>query len=116
VPTTFGAASLFIDDCPDAIYSCVYTDTEAIAVSGTVGYCWDRSRFCCGPCNPDDAYRWSLGCLSHEGAPCTDERLCKLVISAAFNCQTPRRSSTESRQHPQGETQGAHREGPDLAS
>ncbi len=57
---TFGAASLFIDDCPD-LTECVYYGTrpgEVVDIGGlpggSVGQCWHWSKLECIPCNGND--------------------------------------------------------------
>jgi hypothetical protein len=50
---TFGAASLFIDDCPDAnplnCYNACFTDP--VGNLGERGMCWKWSDFACEPCS-----------------------------------------------------------------
>jgi hypothetical protein len=51
---TFGAAHLFIDDCPDLTITCRNGSNGAIAGSYKAGTCWDGSRVCCFPCGGYD--------------------------------------------------------------
>jgi hypothetical protein len=48
----FGAASLFIDDCPD-IATCFAPGLVPVGpvLGGPIGACWSWSSFACLPCN-----------------------------------------------------------------
>jgi hypothetical protein len=48
----FGAASLFIDDCPDGEVMCQDRFGGNVRSYGPVGYCYDWGRICCAPCDP----------------------------------------------------------------
>jgi hypothetical protein len=54
---TFGAAHLFIDDCPDITISCRNASNGSIAGSYKSGTCWDGSRVCCFPCEGYDGIK-----------------------------------------------------------
>jgi hypothetical protein len=48
----FGAAHLFIDDCPDITIDCMDWNTGATVGTYRAGTCWDSNikRLCCAPC------------------------------------------------------------------
>jgi hypothetical protein len=46
----FGAAHLFIDDCPD-LTTCEGIRVDSPIPGGSVGQCWHWDCFCCLPCN-----------------------------------------------------------------
>jgi hypothetical protein len=47
----FGAASLFIDDCPDGNVGCYDPVNRLWGIIYSVGYCWDWGNACCAPCD-----------------------------------------------------------------
>jgi len=62
---TFGAAHLFIDDCPDGTLHCRLPDSNGsgnntLIGSVPIGYCWDYLSVCCSPCG----YDWNHQCAS----------------------------------------------------
>jgi hypothetical protein len=65
LPSTFGPASLFIDDCADASVECVFRGGGVDAFVGSIGpigYCWHWSEFCCQPCQSTDGSYWAAQC------------------------------------------------------
>jgi hypothetical protein len=57
----FGAASLFIDDCPDGeVYCIIGLDTPVNVYSS--GFCWDESGLCCYACANSGLGWWSDYC------------------------------------------------------
>jgi hypothetical protein len=62
----FGAAHLFIDDCPDGGVTCYAGDPSTEIVNrGTlsgVGFCWSWSSACCSPCDPNWYATWVNEC------------------------------------------------------
>jgi hypothetical protein len=48
---TFGAAHLFIDDCPDGVPYCHVPDGSIVGNLGSQGYCWNWDVWRCQPCN-----------------------------------------------------------------
>jgi hypothetical protein len=70
IAPTFGSASLFIDDCPDANFDCCISGATSCGPGnayyaghlGTFGACWSWSDGCCVPCvNPSHEY-WEAQC------------------------------------------------------
>jgi hypothetical protein len=60
---TFGEASLFIDDCPDAMINCISNDTyQSVGHIGPVGECYQWSSICCQPCGDGSQSHWSDLC------------------------------------------------------
>jgi hypothetical protein len=52
----FGAAHLFIDDCPDAKVGCIgLSDKQHHGFAGTAGLCWDWSTWTCSFCDLNEA-------------------------------------------------------------
>jgi hypothetical protein len=70
LPETFGAASLFIDDCEDSHAICGILHTPGCGRIAT-GCCWDWSSFRCIPCSSIDYYKDQ--CLKTYGSSCTFE-------------------------------------------
>jgi hypothetical protein len=58
VPAAFGAASLFIDDCPKQSVICLPSGSNQCDVlgSGEIGGCWSWSKFACVFCNSPSAW------------------------------------------------------------
>jgi hypothetical protein len=50
VHAEFGAASLFIDDCPDGSVDCYDGNNNYLGNSGTIGFCYHYLGVCCFPC------------------------------------------------------------------
>jgi hypothetical protein len=64
---SFGAAQLFIDDCPDARMFCyTWRVTGYIESSEHDGYCYSWARWGCFPCQPWDPWNaedhWAIQC------------------------------------------------------
>jgi len=57
----FGAASLFIDDCPDGEVYCLGADGSNVAVIDS-GFCWDLDGLCCYPCASNNPQYWTDYC------------------------------------------------------
>jgi hypothetical protein len=81
VTPQFGAASLFIDDCPNGNLFCQNINTLAQwLIASNSGFCYNPSRVCCGPC---EGYEyWAQQCQGTLAQECngqctvvTDERL-----------------------------------------
>jgi hypothetical protein len=49
IPATFGPASLFIDDCPDAKFYCIANGPKQEL--GVRGLCWNWDDWLCEPCS-----------------------------------------------------------------
>jgi hypothetical protein len=58
VPAAFGAASLFIDDCPQLEVGCRRNGTSCADVVGIgeIGSCWNGSKFKCLFCHDPSAW------------------------------------------------------------
>ena len=54
LPQKFGAASLFIDCCPDLVICCISADVFLGVPQGFFGYCWNGSY--CVPCRDYSDY------------------------------------------------------------
>jgi hypothetical protein len=61
VPSAFGTASLFIDDCRDSTIVC-YHHEIARGQFGPVGFCWSFGDICCKPCGNSDIDYWQSQC------------------------------------------------------
>jgi len=63
---TFGAAHLFIDDCPNGGVTCYAGDPSTEIVSrgslSGIGFCWHWDLACCKPCDPNWYNTWALEC------------------------------------------------------
>jgi hypothetical protein len=63
---SFGAAHLFIDDCPNGGVTCYAGDpTKEIVSRGSlsgIGFCWHWDLACCKPCDPNWYNVWALEC------------------------------------------------------
>jgi hypothetical protein len=58
----FGAASLFIDDCPDGLLCCIVPGGATSCIR-PVGACWNWGSACCQPCTGGmDANYWEQQC------------------------------------------------------
>jgi hypothetical protein len=70
----FGAASLFIDDCPDGEVYCLGGDGSNVAVIDS-GFCWDESGLCCYPCAANDIVYWTNYCNDtyNQSWECNDQ-------------------------------------------
>ncbi len=75
----FGAASLFIDDCPDGNLRC-NTPAGDIVGSLTLGYCWHSDSWCCDACDPQN---WHDVC-NQAFAACNGQ--CQFTRYGAFQC------------------------------
>lgn len=58
---TFGAASLFIDDCKDSTVIC-QRDGITQGQFGPMGFCWHFGDICCKPCGNSDIGHWEAQC------------------------------------------------------
>jgi hypothetical protein len=67
LPETFGAASLFIDDCPDGHVGC---QNAVSGICGRIdtGCCWNWNMFHCDPCESRDYYENQ--CVKTYGSNC----------------------------------------------
>ncbi len=63
LPASFGEASLFIDDCPDAQVNCIDNDSgDSVGHIGPVGHCYQWGHACCQPCGDGSQSHWSDQC------------------------------------------------------
>ncbi len=60
-PLDFGAASLFIDDCPDGEVYCSTSVDNTVNVYNS-GFCWDTGNLCCYACAADNLAWWTNYC------------------------------------------------------
>lgn len=60
-PVDFGAASLFIDDCPDGEVYCSTSVDNTVNVYNS-GFCWDTGNLCCYACAADNLAWWTDYC------------------------------------------------------
>lgn len=93
--TAFGAASLFIDDCPDDTITCAgnadFEPRGTIANSEHDGYCYSWSDMKCLPCQPWHYYEeaftyWSSVC-NERFAECENDCFPASLCSAGFGCK-----------------------------
>jgi hypothetical protein len=59
ITPTFGAAQLFIDDCPDWPMACYLMGTQRVGDLGLQGNCWWWSLGWCAPCEPHDSQTYA---------------------------------------------------------
>ncbi len=67
---SFGAAHLFIDDCPDGLVWCSTSQVSVLPIPGNHGFCWNYGGACCQPCVPgggDFQQYWKQQC--HDQYP-----------------------------------------------
>ncbi len=69
LPETFGAGSLFIDDCPDGTVTCTNHFDGSVVGSFSIGFCW-TSSLCCQVCCTDCDYE--LQCTQQFGDACNN--------------------------------------------
>jgi hypothetical protein len=81
VPAQFGAASLFIDSCPDGTLNCRLpcnngdSGCNTLIGSTPIGYCYDWGMVCCKPCSydwTDECAAAFSGCVDANGMPACD--------------------------------------------
>ncbi len=81
LPASFGAAHLFIDDCPDWPTYCVTTNPQDITgrFLGNEGHCWSWNQFTCMMCQAKPYYQ----ALCQQAFPtlCTDQYPCDQTYS-----------------------------------
>ncbi len=85
----FGAAHLFIDDCPNGTIVCNAAQGGATVEQGRftdAGYCWSWDSGCCKPCNPDPQYYPRLCNKTFPG--CANEACWATRYDPSFSCNT----------------------------
>jgi hypothetical protein len=68
-PREFGAASLFIDDCPDGYVYCVDSGGTVVAYRPS-GYCFSQDYLCCAACGGGDMDYWAAQCNAWYPSDC----------------------------------------------
>jgi hypothetical protein len=85
LPTNFTDASLFIDDCPDGTVFCYPGNQSGEPQSiDTVGYCYDKDRICCAPCQEFDQELWNARC--NQDLPRLCQSTCVASVGAPWGC------------------------------
>jgi hypothetical protein len=88
VPAQSTDVSLFIDDCPDGTVYCYLGNqggpSSQIDTIGTVGYCYDRDRICCAPCQAIDQDLWDARC--NQDLPRQCQSTCFASVGAPWAC------------------------------
>jgi hypothetical protein len=82
VHAEFGAASLFIDDCPNGTIYCLRGPAR-YTFDGSAGFCWNWGRACCEPCAGTDY--WTQQCNIHEGRGVCDGE-CTVTYEGFLAC------------------------------
>ncbi len=88
---TFGAAHLFIDDCPDGTVACVRDNSRIGSIHDFGGYCYSWSAANCYTCSPnkdnfgDDVAYWTDQC-NQRFPDCNGACHARNVCGGGFAC------------------------------